>query len=400
MRVHRYRVRQDPTLDELYGEGDPSAVAGFLDVLEREHPDVVHLHAFTAGASLGVLRAASAFGAATVLSFHTPTVSCLRGTLLHEGRTPCDGEVLRVRCAACVLGKHGAPPVMRWMLSRTPVPIARGVGRLLRGGRAATAVRMPELVMLRQAALRGALQEVDAIVATSDWVRTLLLRNGAPAEKIVVSRVGIELAEPAQAKLVTRGAGTALRAIALGRLDRAKGLHVAIAALRGARDLDVTLDVYVSGDGPAEGMYLAELHAAAAGDDRIRILPALPARDVISTMGRYDVTLVPSQGYETGPLVVLESFAAGVPVVGSALGGIAELVRDGIDGLLLPTGSVAAWRDALARLASSATERARLRAGVRPARTVAQAANEMAVLYRRLREVAVPAQVEVARLSR
>jgi glycosyltransferase involved in cell wall biosynthesis len=147
-------------------------------------------------------------------------------------------------------------------------------------------------------------------------------------------------------------------------------------------------------------MYLAELHAAAAGDDRIRILPALPARDVISTMGRYDVTLVPSQGYETGPLVVLESFAAGVPVVGSALGGIAELVRDGIDGLLLPTGSVAAWRDALARLASSATERARLRAGVRPARTVAQAANEMAVLYRRLREVAVPAQVEVARLSR
>ena len=53
-------------------------------------------------------------------------------------------------------------------------------------------------------------------------------------------------------------------------------------------------------------------------------------------LSRIDVLAVPSQWLETGPLVVLEAFAAGTPVIGSDLGGIRELVSDGRDGLLVP----------------------------------------------------------------
>ena len=56
---------------------------------------------------------------------------------------------------------------------------------------------------------------------------------------------------------------------------------------------------------------------------------------VIDRLSRYHVVAVPSQWMETGPLVILESFAAGVPVIGSALGGIADKVDDGVSGLLL-----------------------------------------------------------------
>jgi glycosyltransferase involved in cell wall biosynthesis len=58
----------------------------------------------------------------------------------------------------------------------------------------------------------------------------------------------------------------------------------------------------------------------------------------VETIRKYDALVVPSVWLETGPLVVLEAFAAGVPVIGSRLGGIAEMVRDGEDGLLFEAG--------------------------------------------------------------
>jgi glycosyltransferase involved in cell wall biosynthesis len=63
-----------------------------------------------------------------------------------------------------------------------------------------------------------------------------------------------------------------------------------------------------------------------------------------------DLLAVPSVCFETGPLVVLEGFAAGLPVVGSDIGGIAERVRHGESGWLVPVGNVDAWARALTLL--------------------------------------------------
>jgi len=84
--------------------------------------------------------------------------------------------------------------------------------------------------------------------------------------------------------------------------------------------------------------------------------------------------------------VVLEAFAAGVPVLGSRLGGIAELVREDVDGILVEPASVAAWTAALRTLATEPDRLARLRTGIRPPRTMTTVAAEMAALYRRLLE--------------
>jgi len=91
---------------------------------------------------------------------------------------------------------------------------------------------------------------------------------------------------------------------------------------------------------------------------------------------------VPSQLLETGPLVVLESFAAGVPVIGSALGGIAEKVVGGVNGLLVsPHDSVQAWQDVLGRCAGDRALLQRLRTGIAPPRSLEAAAREMHELY-------------------
>ena len=99
-------------------------------------------------------------------------------------------------------------------------------------------------------------------------------------------------------------------------------------------------------------------------------------------MARHDALVVPSVWLETGPLVVLEAQAAGLYIMGSRLGGIAELISEDGSGELVDAGSVPAWTAAIER--SPNAMRAVPWPRPRAVRTMAAAAAEMAALYRSL----------------
>jgi glycosyltransferase involved in cell wall biosynthesis len=83
-------------------------------------------------------------------------------------------------------------------------------------------------------------------------------------------------------------------------------------------------------------------------------------------------------------LVVLEAHAVGTPVLGSGFGGIAESVRDGIDGWLVPQSemrTVEGWARALTRLAADPEAVRAARTRMRPARTMDHVADEMRQIY-------------------
>src|SRR5262249_41591330 len=128
-----------------------------------------------------------------------------------------------------------------------------------------------------------------------------------------------------------------------------------------------------------------ELERLVGGDPRIRLRSGIRQGQAIELLRAYDILAAPARGLETGPLVVLEAFAAGIPVVGSRLGGIAELVRDGVDGLLVEPGAVEAWAQAIGRLQDDHDLLDRLRAGVRPPRTMDDVVDDMLTLYEGLR---------------
>jgi glycosyltransferase involved in cell wall biosynthesis len=153
--------------------------------------------------------------------------------------------------------------------------------------------------------------------------------------------------------------------------------------MRAVPDAAISLDVFGVVQSEGHQRLLDELRSLAHGDARIGFFPALPASDVIPRLAEYDLVAVPSQWMETGPLVVLEAFAAGVPVIGSNLGGIADKVRDDIDGILVrPYDSVAVWAEALRACATDADRLHRLRTGVRPPRSMTAVAAEMDRVYR------------------
>jgi glycosyltransferase involved in cell wall biosynthesis len=172
-----------------------------------------------------------------------------------------------------------------------------------------------------------------------------------------------------------------LRIAFLGRLDSSKGADVLIRALRGLPNAAIELHVYGIVQGDSDRMYEGRLRNLAAADPRISFHPAVPGEHVVPLLQSYHAIAVPSQVMETGPLVVLQAFAAGVPVVGSNLGGIAERVSHEIDGILVEPCSIEAWRRALGRLSDGSTDLSRLRAGIRPPRVMAAVAREMLGVY-------------------
>jgi glycosyltransferase involved in cell wall biosynthesis len=225
------------------------------------------------------------------------------------------------------------------------------------------------------------MQEVDGIVALREWVRVLLVRNGVPTSKITLSPHGLVDGEGEPEPLIDVEK-VPLRVAFLGRAAHVKGIDTLIKALKGAPELRVELHLYGVFQSSADRDYRAMLESLAAGDTRISFLPPVPHENVVPLLAAYHLLAVPSRWMETGPLVILESFAAGTPVIGSDLGGIAEWVRHGDNGFLVGFDDVTAWRDAFRRCAENRHLLARLRKGVKPPRSMQHVAQEMVRMYR------------------
>ncbi|MDB6118658.1 MAG: glycosyltransferase [Verrucomicrobiaceae bacterium] len=377
VRVHRFAVHPAITQRMMFVEGDPVAAAGFARILDDEKPDIVHFHANSPAVSILCLREARKRGIPALSTYHTPTVSCQRGTLMRWGVQPCDGGLRPTVCAACFLNAHGMP---RAIASMTAVAsyVTRPLAALPGLSNATRAVLgASPLVVGRMRATHEWWSGMKKVIALCRWTESLLLLNKVPAERIRLVRHGL----PTPAKGVTKAISPSpLRLVFLGRLDPDKGIDLIINAMRLAPDLSVTLDLFIISP-LGENSTALSLRLQTEGDPRITLRAPVPSTEVVDTLKDYHALLVPSRWLETGPLVVLEAFAAGIPVIGSDLGGIAEWVEDGRNGLLVKDLSVQAWGEALRRIAQEPDLLPQLRAGVEDPRTMREVAAEMYEIY-------------------
>jgi glycosyltransferase involved in cell wall biosynthesis len=172
-----------------------------------------------------------------------------------------------------------------------------------------------------------------------------------------------------------------------GNVARHKGVLVLLdAAARTARagaDLRVALH---GGLGWAEEAFRAEFAAAlAAAAPTAQHLGPYERGEALGLMRAADWIVVPSLWWENAPLVILEARAAGRPVICSGIGGMAELVVDGVDGLHVPPGDAAALAETMAAAAADPALWARL-AGAARARDHEAFVEAHMALYRGLFE--------------
>ena len=210
-------------------------------------------------------------------------------------------------------------------------------------------LRIPALIASERRRFCDFIRKVDHVVAVCQWVREVLERNGVPPEKITLSRQGLSQTLLHSSPRATGGQRGPLRIAYFGRIDHAKGPDLLARALKLIPKARVQVDIFAVRQAGGPDQLYDWLAAQAHLDSRLTLRAAVASDEVIGVMADYDLIAVPSRWLETGPLVVLEAFAAGVPVLGADLGGIAELVHNGIDGILVPPDDTVAWAAAIVR---------------------------------------------------
>ena len=270
--------------------------------------------------------------------------------------------------------------------ARPPVVVHTFHGHVLKGYFGA-----PRTAFYREIE-RGLARASDALVAVSPEVRDELVALGiAPAEKFAVVRLGIPLAErvsDASSELDYRqlyGIGKDTFVVGwVGRMTAVKDTGSALEILHALRHREVDAVLCMVGDGPDRERL--ERLAHELGIARYCFFPGYQP-DVAGYYRLFDAFVLPSVNEGT-PVSVIEALAAATPVVATRVGGVPDVVRDGVDGYLVPPGDVEGAAKRLVLLARDARLRKRLgtsgRARMRARYSVARLVDDVDRLYRSL----------------
>lgn len=151
--------------------------------------------------------------------------------------------------------------------------------------------------------------------------------------------------------------------VCVGRLAHEKGQDTLIRAVASLAIRLPGVKVTFIGDGQARAEFM-KLAAGLHVEQQCRFLGSLPHEIVLENMAAAQATIVPSRAEAFG-LVNIESMSVGTPVIGAATGGIAEIVRDGVDGLLFPPGDHEALARCMIELAENSERRRQMAANGR-----------------------------------
>lgn len=335
----------------LSGVWHPGLERAFAAVLERERPQIVHVQHLM-GLPLSIIGQLRRARIPFVVTLHDYWFVCPNAQLLTNDRQEvCAGPRWWLNCTRCAAARTRKP----WLTLVAPALVP--------------------LFGLRHRLLGETIRRAGCVIAPSQFVTCAAAAHRVPAVRLRVVPHGID---PAAVQPRVEERADLCRFAYVGGLSWQKGVHVLIEAFN---DVPSGAVLAVHGDEMVFPEYSSRLRAAIRSP-RIRFGGRLSREQVWQTLARTDVLVVPSLWYENSPLVIQEAFAAGVPVVASAVGALPEHVHHEVDGLLVPPGDPAALRDAVRRLAGDRALVERLRRTIRPVLTVAEHAARVETIYR------------------
>lgn len=342
--------------------------------IEETRPQLIHIQHFIY-LSTNIVAVAKEYGLPVVVSLRNFWFRCPRGSLLYHDDSLCDRRP-GTHCLSCNwperLGRRRM--VIPWRLLN-PLLIQSyeqfGTHPLL----PPLAAEILPSAATWEEEFREALLLADFLHSPSTFLRDQLVDFGIPAERVSVIENGFRYG-PGQAK--PKGESRRLRVGMIG-MHHLKGLHVLIDAFRGL-DREAA-ELYVYGQA-AHRRYIDEQRRKAEGRP-IEFRGTFEQDRLYEVFGEFDVLVVPSIWYENCPTVIREAFATGTPVIASDIGGMAEAVQDGVNGLLFRTGDADSLREKLLWAINNRAGLRALAAGIRPPLTVNECTDQIVELYDR-----------------
>ena len=319
----------------------------FSDFLTAYRPDVVHFQ-HTLFIGYEAIRAARNLlpQAAIIYTLHEFLPICHRQGQLLRVRTdePCSEESPR-RCHECF------PEIA------------------------------PQEFFIRKRFIQSHLSLVDQFLAPSRFLRDRYVDWGIPPEKLLVEDYG---RLPVRERPDPEDRPDRNRIAFFGQLSHYKGILVLLEAMKRLveRGVDAKLSIHGANLELQPQDFVDDFHSLlAATEENVTFGGAYAAEDLPALLARTDFVVVPSIWWENSPLVIQEAFLHRVPVICSDIGGMAEKVTDGIDGLHFRVGDPDSLADVIERAVGTPGLWKALRDGTRGVHAMDEHVERLSDLY-------------------
>ena len=284
----------------------PQARKAAKRLLNHSHVDLAHLHIYYGKLTSSILAPLRQKGIPIVQTLHEYKIVCPVYTLVSNGKI----------CESC-RGTRYWHAVLK---------------RCNRGSMARSTLSAIESCVSRAL---GSASKVDHFIAVSDFVRKKVIGLGLPPERVTTVHNFMDVSgiEP------TSRPGSYF--LYFGRVEAIKGVFTLLEAISPLK----TVDLLIVGNGSAVSKLRTLIEER--GLSHVKLLGFKQGSELHNLISGSICTITPSEWYETFGLTLLESFAHGRPVIASRIGGMEEIVSDGVDGFLFPPGDVNALRERL-----------------------------------------------------
>jgi len=229
------------------------------------------------------------------------------------------------------------------------------------------------------------LGQADAVVVATHFLKNMLVRSGYAEEiKIVICPYGLDISGWNPVAVTPGDAHNLLRIGYIGQITYQKGVHLLIQAFNRLKGSARIPELKIYGDLRRFPHYAAWLERLAEGNPRVIFAGTYDNKDTPRVFAGIDVLVVPSIWYEGAPLVIAEAFATKTPVVAAGIGGMAELLRHEVNGLVFRAGSVEDLVTHLQRLLDDVDLLNRLRQGIGEVRSIDDEMAQLMGIYNSL----------------
>lgn len=345
--------------DELTNEYDNRFVADyFAGLLKEFSPDVVHFFHW-ANISASIVDVCRSSGVPMVL---TPTdfwYVCHMAHLRLPGNEMCSGpDKNRLNCL-CHLDTTTKPEksIVRlmpgWLLSLLLWSAGRGLLQQSRFSFVNWVVKRPAFLLER-------MNRMCKIMVPSRLMEGIFAENGVDPALMEFAPFGLNLSY-IRSKIRTES-DLPLQVGFIGLLAEHKGINILIDAFK-SLPKKCAAELVVYGENKLQPEFELHLKKIASEDSRIRFAGTFSNDQIGRVFSEIDLLVVPSIWYENTPLVIYSAQAAGCPVVATNLGGMAEVVKNGVNGILFESGDVPELRKILLGLAEDREQLRKLSEG-------------------------------------
>jgi len=351
--VISYAGANNETKAQFEGDAPAKGLDSFIEILKKEQPDLVHFHQFTAsnGVSLFHIRAARELGIAVFYSNHLAGLTCMTGKMVYREKQVCDGVMRNVRCSVCDLQKFH----IKESLARGIVGTGATLSTVLPdnpGSKLLLLLTYSKRIIRKRKRVQALIELVNRFIVLTDWYYEVLKANGFDMRNVTIIRQGLPLSDAALNQVSVKPSDGRLKLVFIGRIYPDKGLYILLKALEGVDESLYSLDIYGQLD---DEVYFRNCEALFRHKPNIRYHAFVNGKEIVNTLKQYQVLVLPSMIAEMAPLVIREAFAAGIPVVGTAIGGIQEAIIDHENGLLFEMGNFLQLKNIIERLIADST---------------------------------------------